>query len=71
MLPQRINETKIETNEVDISKLIMMEVCQEMYDKGFEFSTHNVKHKIKEFIISNNKICPILENSDEENTVYR
>ena len=71
VLHQRIYETKIEKNGVDIPNFIMMEVCQEMYDKGFEFSTHNVKHKIKEFIISNDKICPISENSDEDNTVYR
>ncbi len=63
----RIADMKMNFEYDDISKLIMMEVCQEMYDKGFEFSVCSVENKIKEFIISNNRICPIVDKSIEDN----
>ena len=44
----------------DVSEFIMMEVCQEMYDKGYDFSVHNINSAIKEFIIENGKIAPVL-----------
>ena len=66
-LHQRINETKQNIKNADISNLIMMELCQEMYDKGFEFSVRSVEDEIKEFIISNNRICPIVDKSIDDN----
>ena len=53
-------EETIQSRESNLSKLIMMEVCQEMYDKGYDFTVHNISNAIKEFIIENGKIAPVL-----------
>lgn len=59
-LRQKIREAKCNLKNTDISELIMMEVCQEMYDKGYDFTVHNISNAIKEFIIENGKIAPVL-----------
>lgn len=59
-LPHLIADMKMNFKHDDTSELIMMEVCQEMYDKGYDFTVHSISNAIKEFIIENGKIAPVL-----------
>ena len=62
-LSHLITDMKMNFKYDDVSELIMMEVCQEMYDKGYDFSVHNINRAIKEFIIENGKITPVLRDT--------
>lgn len=63
-LKQRIEDMADETEYGCDSKFMMMQVCQEMYDKGFDFVSDKIKNESFEgFFIEDGKLRPKLKNN--------
>ena len=58
-LKQRIADITEESEYGYDSEFMMMQVCQEMYDKGFEFVSDKIKNEsFESFFIEDGKLRP-------------